>query len=63
MFVGLSTMCEQYLWMPVESVRSSGSGVTGVCDSLCGCWESNWIHGKKIPYSIAGPLLQLPLST
>ena len=37
----MCTMCMQYLRKPEEGTRSSGTGVTDGCESLCGCWEPN----------------------
>lgn len=34
-------MCVQCPQEPEESVKSSGIGITGVCELLCRCWEPN----------------------
>lgn len=28
-------------WRPEEGAGSPGTGVTGICEPSCGCWEPN----------------------
>lgn len=51
--VYLCTMCMQCPRRPEESTGSPGAGVTGGCQMLCGCWESNWGSLKKRPVLLA----------
>ena len=55
-------ICAWSLWRPEDSLRSSGTEVTGNCEMPCGCWDLNPGPLEEQPmFLITGPSLQ-PLS-